>query len=182
VSDYRIKISISNGRILRLMDEVGIETQTELARRAGMGVVAVNAIVKMRDLPKLQNGDWRDAVQRIAAVLGVTPEEMFTDTQANGVLEKSTFETNLTEAQMGSLCGPDAVTQLEEQDMVAHLMMELPDRERRVITARMEGDTLAEVGLKIGTQAERVRQIEAKAIRHMRRQAHRLNIRADDAF
>ena len=179
MSDYRIKISISNGRILRLMDEAGIETQTELARRTGLGVVAVNAIVKMRRMPKLQNGNWSDAARRIASVLGVTPEEMFTDTQANGVLEQNNFEADLSEAQMGSLCGPDIATQLEHKDTVARLMEALPDRYRRVITARMEGATLEEVGEEIGVQKERVRQIEAKGIRIMKGQAQRLHFYRD---
>ena len=179
MSDYRIKISISNGRILRLMDEVGIETQVELARRAGLGVGDVNAIIKMRRMPKRHNGDWSDAARRIATILGVTPEEMFTDTQANGVLEQNSFEADLSEAQMGSLCGPDVATQLEHKDTVARLMEALPDRYRRVITARMEGATLEEVGEEMGVNRERIRQIEAKGIRIMKGQAQRLYLYRD---
>ena len=179
MSDYRIKISISNGRILKLMDEAGIETQTELARRAGLGVGDVNAIIKMRRLPKQHNGDWRDAVRRIATILGVTPEELFTDTQANGVLVQSTFETDVSEAQMGALCGPDLATQLEHKDTLARLMEALPDRYRRVITARMDGATLEEVGQEIGVNRERIRQIEAKSIRLMKTRAYRLRFDHD---
>ena len=179
MSDYRIKISISNGRILRLMDEAGIETQTELARRTGLCVGDINAIIKMRRMPKRHNGDWSDAARRIATILGVTPEEMFTDTQANGVLEKSTFEADLSEVEMGSLCGPDVVTQLEHKDTVARLMEALPDRYRRVITARMEGATLEEVGEEMGVIGERIRQIEAKSIRIMKGQAQRLHFYRD---
>jgi DNA-directed RNA polymerase specialized sigma subunit len=179
VSDYRIKISISNGRILRLMSDRGIPSQTELARRAGLGVVAVNAIIKMRALPKLKNGGWRDAVHRIAAVLGVTPEQMFTDTQANGVLEQNDFEADLTEAQMNSLCGPDVATQLEHKDTVARLMEALPDRYRHVITARMADATYADIGTEMGISTGRVQQIEAKGLRIMRGQAQRLHLYRD---
>ena len=179
MSDYRIKISISNGRILRLMDEAGIPSQVELARRAGLGVGDVNAIIKMRRMPKRHNGDWSDAARHIATILGVTPEEMFTDTQANGVLEQNNFEADLSEAQMGSLCGPDVATQLEHKDTVARLMEALPDRYRRVITARMEGATLEEVGEEMGVNRERIRQIEAKGIRIMKGQAQRLYLYRD---
>jgi RNA polymerase sigma factor (sigma-70 family) len=182
MSDYRIKISISNGRILRLMEERGIPSQTELARRTGLGKVVVNAIIKMRRMPKLQNGNWRDAVQRIASVLGVTPEEMFTDTQANGVLEQNNFEADLSEAQMGSLCGPDVATQLEHKDTVARLMEALPDRYRHVITARMADATYADIGEEMGISLARVRQIEAKGIRLMKGQSYRLNIRHREAL
>lgn len=182
MSDYRIKISISNGRILRLMDEAGIETQVELARRAGLGVGDVNAIIKMRRMPKRHNGDWSDAARRIATILGVTPEEMFTDTQANGVLEQNNFEAYLTEAQMGSLCGPDVATHLEHKDTVARLMEALPDRYRRVITARMADATYADIGEEMGVSKGRVQQIEAKGIRMMIGRSYRLNIRANDAF
>lgn len=177
MSDYRIKISISNGRILRLMEERGISSQAELARRTGLGRVVVNAIVKMRAMPKLKNGGWRDAVHRIASVLGVTPEEMFTDTQANGVLEQNTFEADLSEVQMGSLCGPDVATQLEHKDTIARLMEVLPDRYRHVMTARMADVMYSDIGEEMGVSGTRVRQIEAKAIRMMKGQSYRLNIR-----
>ena len=182
MSDYRIKISISNGRILRLMDEAGIETQTELARRAGIGVGDVNAIIKMRRLPTRHNGDWSDAVYRIATVLGVTPEELFTYTQANGTLVQSTFETDVSEAQMGSLCGPDLATQLEHKDTLSRLMEALPARYRHVITARMDGATLEEVGQEIGVNRERIRQMEAKGIRLMKTRAHRFQLRRSGAL
>ena len=176
MSDYRIKISISNGRILKLMTDRGIETQTDLARLAGLPNVAINAIVKMRQMPKRKNGDWRDVVHRIATVLGVTPEELFTDTQANGVLAQSTFETDVSEAQMGALCGPDVATQLEHQDTLAHLMLALSDRERLVVTARLGDATYADVGAEIGTSGARAREIEMKAHRRMRKRAKNLQL------
>jgi len=176
VSDYRIKISISNGRILKLMADRGIETQTELARLAGLPTVTVNAIIKMRALPKLKNGNWRDVVHRVATVLGVTPEDLFTDTQASGVLVQSTFETDVSEAQMGSLCGPDIATQLEHQDTLAHLMLALTDRERLVVTARLGDATYADVGAEIGISGALAREIEMKAHRRMRKRAKNLQL------
>jgi len=176
MSDYRIKVSISNGRILRLMEQAGIATQVELARRAGISMMKVNEIVKMRKLPKGSRGKWSDAVQRMASVLGVEPETMFSETQATATLAQNNFETDMSEADMGALCGGDVAGALEHKDILDRLMLALSDRQRVIVTERMTGATYHEIGADIGLCVERTRQIEAGAMRKMRYHAANLGL------
>ena len=43
--EYAVKISIRNGLILRRMKELGIKSQVELAKLAGLGVQEVNSLI-----------------------------------------------------------------------------------------------------------------------------------------
>lgn len=49
------------------------------------------------------------------------------------------------------------------------LLGKAPPREREVLAGRLEGRTLAEIGGKMGVSRERARQIEANALRRLRR-------------
>ena len=66
-----------------------------------------------------------------------------------------------------------------------HILETLNDRELKVIASRfglggVEPMTLEEVGETLNVTRERVRQIEAKALRKMRQRASSLNIVLDD--
>jgi RNA polymerase sigma factor (sigma-70 family) len=50
----------------------------------------------------------------------------------------------------------------------------LPERERKIVTMRMEGKTLAEIARSMGITRERVRQIEGKAHRTLKKKLYTL--------
>ena len=54
------------------------------------------------------------------------------------------------------------------KDQIDMALQSLTERERNVVTKRSEGWTLKAIGAELGVQAERVRQIEAKALRKLR--------------
>lgn len=64
--------------------------------------------------------------------------------------------------------GCELVEHSDELDHLRNLVQALPERERHVIEQRhVHGRTLAEVGVDLGVSRERVRQIEAKALRKL---------------
>lgn len=68
MTDYSVKVSVRNGRILRMMREHGIATQAELARRAGLRMTDVNQIVNLRRKPIGAKGQFFESVERMAAI------------------------------------------------------------------------------------------------------------------
>jgi len=62
------------------------------------------------------------------------------------------------------------------QDARCELINSLPDRGREVITRRMRGETLTSIAPSLGISKERVRQIEAQALKQLRRLAQEANL------
>lgn len=171
MSDYNLKITTRNGRILRLMREAGYETQTALAKACATSHIAVNAIITMRHKPKLLNGEWSETVMRMAAALRCMPDDMFTETQATGALVHNTFEVDMTEGQFTQLTGSsEDMERLASARMVTDKLINgLPDeRMKSIVRAISEGETHNEIGQTFGISGGRVAQIEAQAFRRMR--------------
>jgi RNA polymerase sigma-32 factor len=128
----------------------------------------------------------------IARDLGVKPEEVFEmETRLSGqdiALEPQPGEENETLAPIGYLTDAEAEpAQLVERaesarnrsDGLKRALAKLDDRSREVIEARWlreddEHATLQELADQYGVSAERIRQIESKALKTMRGQMHGL--------
>lgn len=175
--DYAVKVTVRNGRILRLMREAGIETQAELARRAGISMTCVNAIVCLRNAPEKTNGEWRYGVEEIAAVLHCDPEELFSDVQRTLALPSNSHEVYLDEPQMAQLASGDMEREQWAKLEVQRLLEGVTPRERAVIEAISEGCTFEEAGQVAATDGfgpvsrARAREIYEKGLRRMKRRA-----------
>ena len=139
----------------QLQQELGREaTETELAEASGL------------------------TVEKLREVLKITPDPVSLDTPV-GEDEDSPLSSFIT---AGTQAEPEKATEaalLKEQ--VRQLLGTLDERERRVLELRygIGGDrarTLEEVGKEFGVTRERIRQIEAKALRKLKRK----NIRMRD--
>ena len=134
----------------QLQQELGREaTETELAEATGL------------------------TVEKLREVLKITPDPVSLDTPV-GEDEDSPLSSFIT---AGTQAEPEKATEaalLKEQ--VRQLLSTLDERERRVLELRygIGGDrarTLEEVGKEFGVTRERIRQIEAKALRKLRHPA-----------
>ena len=134
----------------QLQQELGREaTETELAEASGL------------------------TVEKLREVLKITPDPVSLDTPV-GEDEDSPLSSFIT---AGTQTEPEKATEaalLKEQ--VRQLLGTLDERERRVLELRygIGGDrarTLEEVGKEFGVTRERIRQIEAKALRKLRHPA-----------
>lgn len=120
---------------------------------------------------------------RIAEALNAMPEDLFPPQHIRDPLERNTGEI---ESMFSELAGPDlsaAVLSSPEDAMVekdlrqslSTLLESLTERQARIIRARFGIDglpqTLDQVAKAEGVQRERIRQIEAKALREMRRRS-----------
>ncbi len=165
MTDYAVKVTVRNGRILAKMRAKGIGTQTELAKRAGLGVVAVNSLITLRRPAVNDKGEWRYGVQEIAAVLCCDPEDLFTDAQTTMALERNSSEIFIDETQMIALSGGDMEMQAWAKIEAQRMLAKLPPRYADIVDRRMHDQTYESIGEDIGISLARVRQIEKKALR-----------------
>jgi DNA-directed RNA polymerase sigma subunit (sigma70/sigma32) len=176
MSDYAVKVTVRNGRILRLMKERGIRTQAELARLAGLRLQRVNELIGLRKAPENINGSWSHGIENIAAVLHCDPEDLFSEQQRTLALPKNSHEIYLDETQIASL----SYTNFEESQMakieVERLLANIQsERGREVVEYRLNGYTYDDIANTIDLSIERVRQIEQREYRKIRAKAGRRN-------
>jgi|GEM_PF-1417886 len=168
MSDYAVKVTIRNGRILRRMRELGIKSQVELAAKAGVSATTLNSIVALRRAPERTNGQWSHGVENIAAALRCDPEDLFTDAQKTMALPANSMETYMDEASVISLmAGDDMEESAWAKIEVQRLLATLTPRERAITEHMMEGGIYEDADPD-GCSRERIRQIHYKALRKMK--------------
>lgn len=122
---------------------------------------------------------WRDSALNIAKMLNVLPEYLWPEAVLE--IENSRTEIELSAREVDLLMSDDMRRRIEQSndlegyvlgmiDNVAKIAEEvLTDREKYVVDCHYYGNmTFSEIGDTIDLSRERVRQIEAKALRKMR--------------
>jgi len=113
---------------------------------------------------------WRRAASKVRRVQRLSEEPMSLEMPVG--MEENTFLGDFIEDE--SLVGPvDAANKELLKEHMREILNELADRERRVLEMRFglkdgQSRTLEEVGKEFGVTRERIRQIEAKALRKLR--------------
>lgn len=192
VSDYRVKISVSNARIRRAMQAAGYTSVLQMCRVKNLSIGATFDLVNMKASPLNQKGEWRKCVLELADALYSLPDDLFSERQKVLVLKSSTGSKDVTEAELTRI-SEQHVWDNRLEDMqdnegireIAHEQTEdllkatmdacLTPRERMVLSARngLLGTerSLEEVAKALDVTRERVRQIEHKALNKLRYQA-----------
>ena len=170
-NEYLVKVTIRNNLILRQMKKLGIKTQTELAKLAGLPPATVGMLIgmKRRPLSKL-SGEWLDTAFALSAALHVEPEDLWTEKQRGMALDSNTREVSMSEDAVMQLASGDRLERdVITSKLVADALTTLKPRERDVIQRRFfDGDTLEEIGNSQGVTREVIRQVEAKALRKLK--------------
>jgi len=178
MSDYRVKITIRNDRLLSKIEEMGFQSVRKFCEHTGLSYVPTAAIVsgKIKPLRK-DNKDIKPLVKKLLDFLDMTPEEGFTERQLKG-FSKNTFETKVKENELLQIINPAKNLEIRaiENDVKLNLnsifSKYLPPRYEKVLRMRYgigldKEHTLEEVGLELQTTKERVRQIELAAIQKL---------------
>ena len=178
MQDYRVKITIRNERLLAAMEGLGYKSVAEFSRNQGLNSNKVREIFSGKIPPLDKDGRPKDLTKEILELLDLTIEKAFTEKQLKG-FKKHTFEIKLEEEKLLQITNPAKNLEVKviEQD-VKNKFSEifskyLTPREENVLRMRygigLDTDhTLEEVGLKFSVNRERIRQIEAKAIRKLK--------------
>lgn len=142
-------------------------------------------LVNLRSSPKRKRGTWRPIALTLAAALDSTPELLFPDTlYAEAIPSKCFIEIDSSEVmsltsrvvkQLSDGSDVEVAIDTGRRDLALRSVLQtLDSREETVLKMRygLQEDgreyTLDEIGQLLSVSPERVRQIEAKALRQMR--------------
>ena len=166
--DFNIKISVRNGRLLKAI-RARYDSVADLARKCHLHQTRVNSLVTMTVKPFNKNG-WTDLALDVAAMVGKEPEDLWPDHLRELKLIKSTAEMEVDLDSVKQLI-QDGTSEksLSQISAISKLSENLTPRERQCMAMRWAlGHTLDETARVFGVTRERVRQVEAKAIRKMK--------------
>jgi len=192
--EYRVKVTVRNNLLLSAIEAAGFKTQSAFAEYADMDVTAVNDLVALRKAPINDDGSFSLAAQRIMESLGASPSDLWTNEQLYMSLKRNTAETPmdafgirlLAEQHQDAMTLPspeDARFASETSELINTLLDTLTPREAEILRMRNFDElTMQECAEKIGVTPERIRQIEAKALRKMRHPARVCHLNAAEIY
>jgi RNA polymerase sigma factor (sigma-70 family) len=183
------KVKLFNWAVVNRRAELGI-TQKELAEMANVPIEVIGMIEGLRSPHgKVRLDRFEMYLNAVASALDLYFDDLFPqeylDALQADLLPRRTVPLifcreisldQLTRRDLPAITGPDPAEEVVDfRTLYAHLDR-LNDTERRVIELRYgfsgQDHTLQECGQLIGVTIERIRQIEAKALRKLRYQAH----------
>ena len=180
--DYILQVKVKNGPMLSAMRANGMQTAADLSRACGVDQTSIGHFLNLLNTPIGRKGDWKPSIMKIAEALNVVPELLFPEQHLSKALAKNQAEIEMDLEDMEQLTSgissemvadrtDDAQTEIE--DLLRKNIRTLTEREEACLSMRFGLDSegpmiLDDVGAKLGVGRERVRQIEAKALRKLR--------------
>jgi RNA polymerase sigma factor (sigma-70 family) len=177
MSDYRVEVRVRNANILRLMEERGIKTVSELCRNAQTCNATFGDVINLKKSPVDRKGEWIPSVLKVCEYLFVMPADLFSQEQMTPLkTNKGTVDLGFEDiSRMLDDPTQDPSLRLERQDIVGAVgtaLEKLTEREQKVINLRFgiggEEHNLKEIADIFELSCTRVMQIEAKALRKLR--------------
>lgn len=181
MKDYRVTVKIQNNILLKMMSLHGYETAADLSRASGIDQSRLGQILNLQTPAYNEKGLMPASVERLCEFFICYPEDIFPQQHLYQSLPTNKAETEasledllpaaMLESQENPLLG------LEAASVISGLLGNLdalPEMQSRVLKMRFGLDdgqerTLREIGKTIGRSADRVRQIEAKGLRNLRK-------------
>ncbi len=192
MSDYRVKVSVSNARIRRAMQAAGYTSVLQMCRVKNLPIGATFDLINMKASPLNQKGEWRKCVLNLADALYSLPDDLFSERQKVLVLKSSTGSKDVTEAELVRIseqhfcdnrledmqdnAGVREIAHEQTEDLLEATMNAcLTPREKKILEARFgfsgKEETLGVVAKQFDLSRERIRHIELKALRKLQAQA-----------
>jgi len=166
-----IRLTVRNGIILQAI-RMRAPSVAAFCRVTGYPVQYANDYIGFKRDPLYKDGTWRADAVRLCTLLDLAPEDGFPPEIVSRV-KRNTVEVfcEASEPANPQLSPRDEAAFRDISAKVRGVLSTLSERERIVINGRFlcaVPKTLEEMGRELGFSRERVRQIEAKAIRKLR--------------
>lgn len=170
MSDYRVKVTVRNARILRAIERIGMQPGAIFADRAGIRYGTLNDYISLKRSPITEDGMYRPCALRLCEALNCSPSDLWSDEQLDPI-ERNSAHLDIGQDTLDALIAGD------QRVAVDALLETLPERQSMVLRRRFgfdgEAETLDEIGRGLGVTSARVRQIEQKALRIIRWNGYR---------
>lgn len=183
MKDYRVLVTVKNNRILRLIEAQGFTSVAAFCDHYRIAASLVGLYINQKINPFTKSGAWRGSVMKLAALLQVPPEALFSDEQLNP-LENNKAEIEVDFADIRPLLEesyPDPLSQIIHEETaedcggipLTERLANLPPRQRKVLALRYGIDqdkplTYSEIGKQFEITGTRVMHIEQSALRNLR--------------
>jgi RNA polymerase sigma factor (sigma-70 family) len=143
--------------------------QSELARRSGISPCVIGQIINLEIRP---TKNLASKIQKALAESGEFIDILATWPELFKGFKKAPVLEQIQDVDFSRVIGQSstpllAVVKDERDEAVRKIVNTLDPQQKEVIESRMRGETLEEVGKRMGVTRERIRQIEAKAIKSM---------------
>lgn len=187
VNEYRIKVTVRNNLILNAIENAGYRSVSEFCRAVNLPKTALTELIAMRKPPLNQNGEFSEHAKALMEELCALPTDLWTSEQLTLKLKRNTAQRDVSSEGMRAALGTYAEEMLElmkpddpDEAVLKHEMVavveeqleSLSPREAKILRMRYgmgcEEHTYEEIGEKFDLTKERIRQIEARALRHLK--------------
>jgi len=177
-NDYRVKITIRNERILKLIEDKGFVSVRSFANTHKISYQQLTELIAGKIKPFTENGIMILVCKQMLEVLNVTLEDCFTSRQLEG-FNKRSFEIKVKEQDLKKIINPtkNQETKMMEQQAKNRIRyaieMGLEPREAAMLKMKFGFDygvehSGEEIAKKFNVSRARVGQILAKAQRKMK--------------
>lgn len=174
--DYRVIVKVKNANLLREIEKAGYKTVGGFCRINNLRPTDVGDLANLKISPS--RGRGLALMEKISQILNVPMFRLFSEDQEEP-LAKNTGSVDMSREEMLPMLAPpeqDPLQQLINSEQIEQLddaMSTLLPQHQEVLRQRFgldcERKTLREVGRSLNVSEERVRMIEAKALRNLRR-------------
>jgi len=180
--DYLVEIKVKNNLLYKKIRDSGYASMVDFAKKNGIGYQTLINYLNLSRAPiDSRTGNWTKAFTLISDALRCMPGDICPPQHLNNVLKRNKAKLEAGAEEIAGYITGNADTanlalnhiiQRENDDLIQEAIAKLTDREQDVIRRRygFDGDlqTYDEIGKSYGVTKERIRQIEAKALRRMR--------------
>ena len=187
--EYRVKISVRNNLILKAIEDAGVTSVAGFCKYMGLRSKVLLGLINFSYTPINSVGEFTPIAKQLMEALGAAPTDLWTSEQLNLRLPKNHVERDVSQAVLHDLLGvgdsvllaienPEAVVIRKQLRAAIYKELQvMPPREVEALTLRYgldggEYKSLDEVAELMDVTRERVRQIEASALRKMRLTSH----------
>lgn len=178
--DLHLTVSVRCLAMVKYREEHGL-TGSAAAELAGVSATDWSRLESLSESPlrndAVRDGlpledSWRKQARAVAALLRLPPDMVWTETVRAVKRRRVSMEVNAADlvAMISAARTPDEIAEGRERTrLLVESLEALSERERRILVAhQVEGRTYHELGEELGLTSERVRQIEARALMHLR--------------
>lgn len=184
MTDFNVKITVRNNRILRAIKDLGFASVRKFAAAHSLDYQRTIDAIGFRLRP-ISHGEWSEFAFDLSSALHCEPEDLWPDHMRNLKTNKRATEFSTDEAGVRALAAP--TEKVTDGRLLQQLVAQLPERTGYVLASRfglVDGRerSFEEVASSIGLTRERVRQIEAKGMRHIKDSLYKKGIKSARAF